>query len=324
MVQVQEQENNGLVKAPDRLYALLIKLRPLAHGTLMPFSGELIHAAWLDWLRTAAPEIGALLHDGNRRRLFTCSNLQFPFLPAKIREAERGNIHLPLDPAKVYTIRLTLLLGELFPLFYSSLLHFSNKENGTQNQPFMRLGKQAFLLEEVVSSSEDASGWTGYTSFGTLVEKARALRLRVNETLELEFATLTTFHRGNASSPHGKYYALLPFPHYVFSWLAKRWQELAPPELAEIVQYERIERYIAEDGMIIEDHALHTHRVQFNRHPQRGFLGTCTYNLRGPDESDVPLGQLTIRQQIVLLSWLAFYTGVGYKTTMGMGQLRLR
>lgn len=326
MIQAKATENatNGAVKAPDRLYSLLIKLRPLERGTLMPFSGELVHAAWLDWLRTAAPDIAAMLHDGNQRRLFTCSCLHFPFPASKIRDAERNNIHLPLEPEKFYTIRLTLLLGELFPLFYSSLMNYSSKEGGTRAQPFMRLGKQAFMLEEVVSSPEDSSRWTGYTSFGELVEKARTLRLKRTENLELEFATLTTFHRGNANSRYGKHYALQPFPQYVFPWLARRWQELAPPELAETIQPEHIERYIAEEGIVIEDYALQTHRVQFNRYPQRGFLGSCTYSLRGPDEANVPSDQLNVRQQFVLLSQLAFYTGVGYKTTMGMGQVRLK
>lgn len=323
----QEVSGNGKnagIKAPDRLYALSIKLRPLERGTLMPFSGELIHAAWLDWLRTAAPEVATMLHDGNQRRLFTCSSLQFPLPWQRIREAEHDNHPLPLDPAKVYTIRLTLLLGELFPLFYSSLMSTSIKTEATGTQPFMRIGQQAFLLEGVISSPESASSWAGYTSFGELVERARAWRCRKVEELEIEFATLTTFHRGNANSPYGKHYALLPYPQYIFPWLARRWQELAPPELASTIQEERIERYIEADGMVIEDHALHTHRVQFSRHPQRGFLGACTYSLRGPDEADIPSGQLSVRQQIVLLSQLAFYTGVGYKTTMGMGQVRTK
>jgi CRISPR-associated endoribonuclease Cas6 len=33
---------------------------------------------------------------------------------------------------------------------------------------------------------------------------------------------------------------------------------------------------------------------------------------------------LTIRQQVYLLAQLAFYSGVGYKTAMGLGQVRLR
>ena len=64
--------------APARLYALVLKLRPVEGGTLMAFSGELVHGAWLDWMRRMAPDVGAMLHDGNKRRLFTCSSLQFP------------------------------------------------------------------------------------------------------------------------------------------------------------------------------------------------------------------------------------------------------
>jgi hypothetical protein len=43
--------------ANSRLYAFLLKLRPLQQGTLMSFNGE-------------------LMHEGNKRQLFTCSNLQ--------------------------------------------------------------------------------------------------------------------------------------------------------------------------------------------------------------------------------------------------------
>src|ERR1700694_4763646 len=101
-------------KAPARLYALLLKLRPLQLGTLMPFSGELVHGAFLHWLEDAAPDVAAWLHDGNKRRLFTCSSLQFPIPAQRMLEAERANVHLPLDLQKTYTVRITLLLGELF------------------------------------------------------------------------------------------------------------------------------------------------------------------------------------------------------------------
>src|SRR5437879_9130953 len=108
--------------APTRLYALLLKLRPLQQGTLMSFSGELVHGAWLSWLRSAAPDVATWLHEGNKRRLFTCSSLQFPIPQPRMREAERNNVHLPVDPEKTYTVRVTLLLVELFPLFYDALM----------------------------------------------------------------------------------------------------------------------------------------------------------------------------------------------------------
>ena len=90
--------------APTKLYAFLIKLRPLQQGTLMAFSGELVHGAWLKWLSYAAPDVANWLHEGNKRRLFTCSSLQFPIPTPRMREAERDNIHLPLDPEKTYTV----------------------------------------------------------------------------------------------------------------------------------------------------------------------------------------------------------------------------
>src|SRR5947209_11534289 len=115
---------------PTRLYALLLKLRPLQPGTLMSFSGELVHGAFLHWMKHAAPDVATWLHDGNKRRLFTCSSLQFPLQAQRMVEAERKNVHLPLDPATTYTVRITLLLGELFPLFHDALMHFNRAEMG--------------------------------------------------------------------------------------------------------------------------------------------------------------------------------------------------
>jgi CRISPR-associated endoribonuclease Cas6 len=93
--------------------------------------------------------------------------------------------------------------------------------------------------------------------------------------------------------------------------------------LATFVHKEQIEQYIQDEGIVIEDYQLQSHRVSFVDHPQRGFTGSCKYHLRGPDYATTPEMPLTVRQQIRLLAGLAFYTGVGYKTAMGMGQVRL-
>jgi len=310
-------------QAPNRLYAFLLKLRPLQQGSLMAFSGELVHGAWLKWLSFAAPDVANWLHEGNKRRLFTCSSLQFPIPTARMREAERDNIHLPLDPEKTYTVRITLLLGELFPLFYKALTDFNSQKHGASKPPFMQIGKQSFLLEEVIIDLDEPSGWTGYTSLTDLVEKAKLLKLGKVEPLALEFASLTTFNRGGAKTrAYGNHPARLPLPHYVFPGLARRWEELAPPELVSLVQMERIEQYCQDDGIVIADYDLKPHQLKFTTHVQLGFVGTCKYALRGPDEPVTDEAPLTVRQQILLLSQLAFYCGVGYKTAMGMGRTR--
>ena len=310
-------------QAPNRLYAFLLKLRPLQQGTLMAFSGELVHGAWLKWLSFAAPDVANWLHEGNKRRLFTCSSLQFPIPTPRMRDAERDNIHLPLDPEKTYTVRITLLLGELFPLFYKALTDFNTQKHGASKPPFMQIGKQSFLLEEVIIDLDEPSGWTGYTSLTDLVEKAKLLKLGKVEPLALEFASLTTFNRGGAKTrAYGNHPARLPLPHYVFPGLARRWEELAPPELVSLVQMERIEQYCQDDGIIIADYDLKPHQLKFTTHVQLGFVGSCKYALRGPDDLVTDESPLTVRQQILLLSQLAFYCGVGYKTAMGMGRTR--
>ncbi len=301
-----------------RLYALLLKLRPLERGTLMPFSGELVHAAFLDWVRVAAPEVAEWLHEGNKLRLFTCSSLRFPLPTTRVREAERENTHLPLDPSKTYTVRVTLLRGELFPLLYEALLRFDTSTRGIQ-QPFMRLGKQAFALEEITTT--DASGWTGFTSYDALLEQAKTAQ--GSNALGIEFAALTAFSWTNKT--YGNYYANVPLPAYIFPMLAKRWHAVAPSALSSSVQPERIEHYVQNDGMILHEYNLHSHIVTFPRHPQRGFVGTCRYTLRRaeedrPDEGNTPL---PVQQQILLLARFAFYSGIGYKTAMGMGQVRV-
>ena len=309
---------------PIRLYALLLRLRPLQQGTLMPFSGELIHGAFLKWLLQTAPEVATWLHEGQKRRFFTSSSLHFAQPMQPLFKAERENIHLPLNPEKTYTLRLTLLLGELFPFFHQALTQFNHAAGSTNNLPFIQLGKQLFLLEEVLITNDDPMGWTGFTSLDSLIEHARRAPIDKKHTLTLEFASLTTFSRGNTKSRYGPHPVMLPLPQFVFPHLARRWNDIAPPELAHVVQMERIEQYLQEDGAIILDYDLKAHYVHFTTHIQRGFVGTCTYQLRGPDDATTPEAPLTIRQQLLLLAQIGFYSGVGYKTAMGLGQMRLK
>jgi len=317
------EEASTDIAQSTKLYALLLKLRPLERGTIMPFSGELVHGAWMNWLRETAPDVADRLHEGNKRRLFTCSSLQFPYTSERIMQAQRENVHLPLDPQKSYTVRLTLLHGELFQLLYTMIMARNERTTSTSQYPFIQIGKQSFLLEEVISHPDDPSGWTGFTTCETLVEQARTRRLFPAQPLELEFASLTAFNRIHHSSrPYGNHYARLPLPSYVFAGLASRWQEIAPPALTHVVQLQRIEAYIEAQGVIIDDYQLQTHSAHFAQHTQPGFVGTCRYLLRGPDAPPTAEQPLTLRQQILLLSWLAFYTGVGYKPAMGMGQTR--
>jgi CRISPR-associated endoribonuclease Cas6 len=307
-----------------RLYALQLCLRPVREGTLMPFSGELVHGAFLHWLKATMPETTDWLHAEQKRRFFTCSNLHFKSSAHGLLKAQRENIHLPLDPRETYTVRLTLLLGDLFPLLHEALIPFQATHRKSEKAPFLQFGKQLFWLEDVQLMPRTASDWIGFTSLPQLIEQARQKHFDRQAMLALEFASLTTFNRGNNKTGYGSYPVMLPLPAYVLQNLLRRWEDLAPPEMVGLVQPERLEPYFQEDGVIIVDYDLQPHRVHFTTHEQRGFIGSCTYQLRGSDEQTTDEAPLTLRQQVYLLALLAFYTGIGYKTAMGMGQARLQ
>lgn len=327
MLDREQQERQGRFMTPTRLYAFLLRLRPVQAGTLMAFSGELVHGALLRWLRQTAPDVSEWLHDGNKRRLFTCSSLQFDFPQARMLDAERRNVHLPLDPQKTYVVRVTLLLQELFPLLHEALLQFSPQPQQAASH-FLQLGKQHFTLEEVIVTPTHPSGQCGFTSLATLIERAQQVRGNALEQLTLEFTSLTSFNRSNRDG-YGKHYALLPLPHYLFPNLARRWEDIAPPELSVFIQSRLIEAYALQDGVIITDYALQPHSMHFTTHQQPGFVGRCTYSLRDLARgaaAQAVRGEespLSIQQQLWLLAQLAFYCGVGYKTSMGMGRTHI-
>lgn len=315
-----------------RLYALQLRLRPLRNGTLMPFSGELVHGAFLRCLRLTAPDVVSWLHEGQKRRFFTCSGLQFNRPVLASLKAERENIHLPLDPQETCTVRLTLLLSDLFPLLYEALTPFRQLQPGAdcisnyqrrEGTPFLQFGKQLCLLEDVILTNEQAESWTGSTSLESLVEQTRQKIFARQGTLVLEFTSLTTFNRGGPHTGYGAFPVMFPLPDLVFQNLLRRWEDIAPPTLIDLVEKESLERYLQEDGVIVVDHTIKAHHVHFTTHEQRGFLGTCTYQLRGANEKSSANAALTLGQQIYLLAQLAFYTGIGYKTTMGLGQSRM-
>src|SRR5260370_24742720 len=87
-----------------------------------------------------------------------------------------------------------VLVGEWLQVFCNTLMHFNMTEIGAKKSRFIQIGKQVFLLEEVIASPDDATNWTGFTSFAKLVDRAMTLQLGSNTTLTLEFASTTTFN----------------------------------------------------------------------------------------------------------------------------------
>jgi CRISPR-associated endoribonuclease Cas6 len=118
----------------------------------------------------------------------------------------------------------------------------------------------------------------------------------------LEFATPTTFRSNGRYIP-------LPQPELVFGSLLDRWQAFAP-----IALHPEVRRFAAE-AVALSRYQLRTRGTPYKQGGmQIGFTGEVTF---------VALNQDRYWLNVLhLLAAFAFYSGVGYQTGSGLGQVR--
>lgn len=267
------------------LHALVLKLRAEQAAELPRTHGHQAHAFFLRMVQAADPALAEQLHDPQTRKPFTVSSLQAPTRqhPNAVRVGAGAAVWL----------RVTLLDDALFGPFMARFLR--------PETPPLRLGPATLHVEEVVGTREGHT-LAGYSDFSTLLSQAGADR-----EIQLHFSSPTAFSLGQA--PGGKKrMCVLPEPALVFDSLLRKWNQLAPADLA----LDPALRQTVEEHTVIAQHELCTAMFQFPRHLQVGFTGRCRFV--------TPIGDTEQLRALNALADFAMYAGVGYKTTMGMGQ----
>lgn len=194
-----------------------------------------------------------------------------------------------LRPGEEYQLRLCFLQADLYRQFARSFLQGS--------PPPLQLGSATLRLNEIVASS--AHPWAGGVAWHELIGRARPA-----ETITLQFATPTAFSLGENAQGR-KRVGLFPDGETVFKSLLRRWNACAPHAMdADLLD---------DVDILPAQYELQTHMLQFSKSRQVGFTGRVTYAI---DASE------TTRHLLAALADAAFYLGVGYKTTQGMGLVR--
>jgi CRISPR-associated endoribonuclease Cas6 len=278
-------------QSPD-LYALIIRLTAVQSGTLRATQGHLAHAAFLNILRQVDPDLAQALHDRNGRKPFTLSAL------GGFGHGRNGQ--LSVHAGQEGWLRVTLLDPRMFQTFIRYFL-----QGGTR--PAIRLEKQQFHISEILSTP-GSHPLAGCASLDELFHRWQQADPgdKAHHTIELEFRSPTAFSIKN--TPH-RHMHLLPDPVLVFGQLATYWDKQTGSDTAEAI------RAYCQDHLVVARHKIETHVFQFNKGPQVGFTGAVTYKLLETGAGD-------IIQHLNRLADLAFYTGLGTKTTMGMGQVQ--
>jgi CRISPR-associated endoribonuclease Cas6 len=265
---------------PD-LYALIIRLLPARGSAPADPRGHGAQALFLDLLRQVAPDLATQLHADAPSKPYTVA-----VLPT--RDHARSSDE-PIE------LRVAFTRADLFPPVSRALL---------QQLPgaTLRLGRATLTLADVLGTP-GSHPWAGYGSFTELWTTARPAA-----SVTLEFATPTAFGQGTRADGRQRL-GLLPTPEMVFGSIARRWNELAPPDLR--LDPDAVEA--AARDALVSRYELTTAQINLGKGPQKGFFGHCTYELP-PD----PVQARTLS----LLANAVFYIGVGMKTARGMGLCR--
>lgn len=279
------------------LTALVLTLEPTTPATVPAFLGRAAHAWFLDQLQRLDPQLARRLHRPNRARPFTVSPLWCPMVqpqsgPLPIRPTQRCYL-------RITSIEETLssrLMNALAPRWCGSMMHLTGV-------PFEVTS---------VASSPSEHPQAAHLSYETLAE--RVARTRPPQHVTLRFLTPTVFRRSPApEAPFGDdaYSVPLPIPEMLFGGLISLWNSFAPSPLPEELQA------FVRDRVVVSRYSLQTELVSFasGRHGRvGGFVGRCRFAILDT--------RPRWRRYVGLLTAFAPFAGIGYRTAMGLGQVK--
>ena len=277
------------------LYALIIRLNATHNGRLRATQGHLAHAAFLNILRQVDPTLSQVIHDGHGRKPFTVSPLE------GYGHGQQGQ--LTVNAGQEGWLRVTLLDPILFQTFISYFLQ--------GNRPTIQLENIAFHVSEILTTpgSHPLAGYDSVQNLYTRWEQSNEPASQLT-TIQLHFRTPTAFSmRGSAH----RHMHILPDPPLVFGQLADYWDRLSEGAFPGRDTRDTVRLFCAE-SVVVARYNIETHMYEYRRSKQVGFTGRVAFEIL---DKTTP----TMIRHLNRLADLAFYTGLGSKTTMGMGQV---
>jgi len=289
------------------LAALVLRLKALRSGSYSNHMGRAVYALGLDILSRYDERLSQAVHDFPDEKPFTASGLMRgdAIVEGKVKERE------------VLWVRFTGLDAQVVAAlgYYQQVA----SECAIFDPLIESINKLPF---EVIEVAWDNSRLPGLFSFGALVDRHRTAPL--SPRLSLHFITATTFRRADLNIN-------LPFPDLIYNSLLTRWMcftshllhECPPDHLETFIKYHTA----------LSSYEAKTALYRFNQGGKEiGFVGQATFELipkipylakqKPVLEAELRRNHQWYSRTLHLLNDFAYYSGVGRKTTVGMGMVR--
>ncbi len=215
-------------------------------------------------------------------------------------EAEKGFVMTPIESSASLTRKngfLQLEKGGLYQFCLNSLNEFTCELFTDLCQ---WLTQRVFHLHNAYLQIESAHSLNKPLTYEELLEAS--LSSLADKHWTLEFLTPTSFRR------HGKQ-ELFPLPELVYGSLLRRWNQHSTSPFPGGSEHEF-------QKLLMTRYNLQTELLAFSTYKVVGCKGKASYALP-------PDGSPYLNVQVAVLNKFASFAGVGYKTTMGMGMVRV-
>jgi CRISPR-associated endoribonuclease Cas6 len=265
------------------LRSIVLRLSPLRSGAVHA-TGRVALAAILQHVARQDAPLAAHLHDSPGLKPFTCSG---------ILEGSAQAESMTVAAGQFYHIRLTGLTTDVCRAWECHFL-----DNGPRR---LQMQSCEFAVTAAISDPRQHS-WAGQATYGDLLGRALAQAPQAASPISLELATPVAFRTHGMNMP-------LPLPSLLFGSLLERWNTFSPYTIPLDL------RSIAEGEVAISSFTLESAAAAGKDSSlQIGGYGRIKYRYLGNDQQ--------VARALHMLADYARYSGVGMKTTMGMGQCR--
>ena len=293
------------------LSSLLLTLVATYDGVLPSTLGRANYAATLARLTEVADGLGDQLHADPGPKPLTCSDL------FRLRAHQRNDgaaRRLSASQILVRTgDRFQIHLTGLTPTVSQALLAAFVEQPPTT----WVVNNYTFQVEQTLCDAE-VDSWTGCTTYEALAAHPILAGRPFAPQITLAFLSPTSFESNNLHIP-------LPLPNLVFGSLVDRWNRFSPllklaPELRQqMAETVAISHYELRSAAVPQKSGPDG-RSQGSTPLHIGAEGYVTYTIAG--KSSEQRLRVELISKLQTLANFAMYSGVGVKTTTGMGQCR--
>jgi CRISPR-associated endoribonuclease Cas6 len=290
-------------------YSLVLNLLPESPIPPQFLTGRHLHALFLTLVSSVDTQLGDYLHESKADKAFTLSPLQVVSRQKSGVRSQNPTLQWehtkPIPSGTPCWWRISLLDDTLFGKLTQLWLNLN------PNHPW-HLGPADLHITSILGTPQSTQPWANAISYAQLYEEASecvsvtrsdsevqaSASRKGYRQIDLSFCTPTAFRQSN-------YDCALPTRELVFNSLIKRWNQYSGIELSKTLVEHIFPSFFD----------IRTEIVADSRSKFIGCVGAMNFRILGDVE---PL----VIKQINALADFAIYSGVGRKTTMGMGMLR--